>query len=178
MKPTTPMRGHRGPKQAQPRPQRRHRFHEPHQPHLQRRCRFHEPRQPRPQRRRGFHEQPKNTTGSTTARPHRDAHETHDTNARPQPPKTGPTTPAKATPVSRASRLHCHRELSAARSHRSLTGSLAPICESQSMFHARFTLINPSGHEHHRHHPTHDHTDQHTTHAGGTRKHDDVRDRI
>lgn len=169
MKPTTPMRGHRGPKQAQPRPQRR--------------CRFHEPRQPRPQRRRGFHEQPKNTTGSTTARPHRDAHETHDTNARPQPPKTGPTTPAKATPVSRASRLHCHRELSAARSHRSLTGSLAPICESPSMFHARFTLTAPSGHGHRKHHRAHghatlptecrhvsDHADGRSVRVGGARR--------
>ena len=125
LKPATPMRAPNRSKQAHPRPQRRHRFHEP--------------RQPRPQRRRGFHERPKNTTGSTTARPHPDPLETRDTNARPQRPKTGPSTTAKATPVSCASRHHCHREPSAARSYLSLTGSLAPICESQSMFHACFT---------------------------------------
>ena len=89
-------------------------------------------------------------THNTNAQPQRPTIETHDTNARPQRPKTGPVTPAKATPVSqptptrpakatpvsRASRHHCHHELSTARSHRSSTGSLAPICESQSMFHA------------------------------------------
>lgn len=92
-------------------------------------------------------------THNTNAQPQRPTIETHDTNARPQRPKTGPVTPAKATPVSqptptrpakatpvsRASRHHCHHELSTARSHRSSTGSLAPICESQSMFHACFT---------------------------------------
>ena len=126
LKPATPMHGPIGPKQAHSRPQRRHRFHEP--------------RQPRPQRRSGFHERPKNTTGSTTARPHPDPHETHNTNARPQPLKTGPSTPAKATPVSCAIRHHCHREPSTARSYLSLTGSLAPICESpvdvSRVFHA------------------------------------------
>ena len=100
LKPATPMHGPIGPKQAHSRPQRRHRFHEP--------------RQPRPQRRSGFHERPKNTTGSTTARPRTSPHETRDTNARrltltfethvtnarPQQPKAGPTTPAKAIPVS------------------------------------------------------------------------------
>ena len=148
------MRAPNRPKQAHPRQQRRHWFHKP--------------RQPRPQRRRGLHEQPKNTTHTTTTRPRTYPHETRDTNARrltltfethvtnarPQQAKAGPTTPAKAMPVSRAapstpakatpvscaSRLHCHRELSAARSHRSLTGSLAPICESpvdvSRVFHA------------------------------------------
>jgi len=71
MKPATPMRGSNRPKQAHSRPQRR--------------CRF--------------HERPKNTT-HTTARPHTDLHETRDTNAWLQPPKTGPFTPAKAMPVS------------------------------------------------------------------------------
>ena len=151
MKPTTPMHGSNRPKQAHSHPQRRHRFHEPHQP--------------RPQRRRRFHERPKTTTGGTTTRPDADllenpntnarrlavAPETHDTNARLQPHKTGPftpakatpvsraaptapakaipvsraapTTPAKATPVSQASRHHCHLELRPARSSLSLTGS-------------------------------------------------------
>ena len=44
-------------------------------------------------------------THNTNAQPQRPTIETHDTNARPQRPKTGPFTPAKATPVSRASRL-------------------------------------------------------------------------
>lgn len=124
MKPATPMRAPNHSKQAHPRPQRRHRFHEP--------------RQPRPQRRRGFHERSKNTTGSTTARPHPDPHETHNTNACPQPLNTGPSTPAKATPVSCASRHHCHRELSGTKL--SLFDWFSrPICESQSMFHAGFT---------------------------------------
>ena len=67
-----------------------------------------------PQRRHRFHERPPNTTDLTTTRPHTARHETHNTNARRltlaletrdttarlQPPKTGPFTPAKATPVS------------------------------------------------------------------------------
>ena len=101
MKPTAPLHGSNRPKQAHSRPQRRRRFHAPHQPCPQRRCRF--------------HQRPTNTTDSTTTRPHTARHETHDTNARRltlaletrnttarlQPPKTGPFTPAKATPVSR-----------------------------------------------------------------------------
>ena len=102
LKPTTPLHGSNHPKQAHSHPQRRHRFHNP--------------RQPRPQRRHRFHQRPPNTTDLTTTRPHTARHETHgtnarrlalaletrDTNARLQPPKTGPFTPAKATPVSRA----------------------------------------------------------------------------
>ncbi len=94
------MRGPIGPKQAHSRPQRRHQFHNPHQPP--------------PQRRRRFHEHPKNTTHDTNARPRTYPHEAHDANARwltltfetrdanarPHRPKTGPFTPAKATPVS------------------------------------------------------------------------------
>ena len=123
MKPATPMHGSKRPKQAHSRSQRRRRFH----------C------------------QPQNTTGGTTTRPHTDLHETHNTNAqRPtltfethntnaplQPPKTGlsmpakatpvstgpPHQPAKAMPVSQASRHHCHLELRTAQSHLSLTGS-------------------------------------------------------
>ena len=123
MKPTTPMRGPNRPKQAHSRPQRRRRFHQ----------------------------RPTNTTDLTTTRPHTAQHETHntnarrlavapethDTNARLQPHKTGPFTPAKATPVSQAtptapamatpvsqaSRHHCHLELRPARSSLSLTGS-------------------------------------------------------
>ena len=116
LKPVTPMHSSNRPKQAHSRPQRRRRFHAPHQPHPQRRRRFHAPHQPRPQRRRRFHQRPTNTTGSPTTRPNTARHETHDTNARQptltletrdttarlQPPKTGPFTPAKATPVSRA----------------------------------------------------------------------------
>ena len=114
LKPTTPMHGSNRPKQAQPHPQRRRRFHAPRQPH--------------PQRRHRFHQRPPNTTDLTTTRPHTARHETHnttarrptlaletrdtnarrptlalethDTNARLRPPKTGPFTPAKATPVS------------------------------------------------------------------------------
>ena len=100
LKPTTPMHGSDRPKQAHSHPQRRHRFHNPHQPN--------------PQRRPRFHERPTNTTDLTTTRPHTARHETHnttarrptlalethDTNARLRPPKTGPFTPAKATPVS------------------------------------------------------------------------------
>ena len=73
LKPVTPLRGSNRPKQAHSRPQRRHRFHQ----------------------------RPTNTTGSPTTRPNTARHETHDTNARLQPPKTGPFTPAKATQVSR-----------------------------------------------------------------------------
>ena len=80
------MRGSKRPKQAYSR--------------LQRRCRFHKPRQPCPQRRHRFHSRPKNTTGGTITTPHTTRDETHNTNARPQPPKTGQFTPAKATPVS------------------------------------------------------------------------------
>ena len=141
------MHGSNRPKQADPRPQRR--------------CRFHCPRQARPQRRWRFHGQPANATGGTTTRPHTDLHETHDTNARLQPPKTGPftpakamavstgppSTPAKATPVSRASRHHCHLELRTAQSHLSLTGSGRHPCKggtltTKSMFHACFTRIS------------------------------------
>ena len=96
--------------------------------HPQRRRRFHAPRQPHPQRRHRFHQRPPNTTDLTTTRPHTARHETHNTNARRlalalethdtnarrptltlethdttarlRPPKTGPFTPAKATPVS------------------------------------------------------------------------------
>ena len=117
------MRGSNRPKQAHSHPQRRYRFHAPHQPH--------------PQRRRRFHQRPTNTTDSTTTRPHTARHETHDTTARLQPPKTGPFTPAKAMPVSRttpttpakatlvsqASQPHCHLELRPAQSRLSLTGS-------------------------------------------------------
>ena len=67
-----------------------------------------------PQRRHRFHQRPTNTTDLPTTRPHTARHETHNTNARRlalaletrdttarlQPPKTGPFTPAKATPVS------------------------------------------------------------------------------
>jgi hypothetical protein len=109
------MHGSNHPKQAHSHPQRRHRFHAPRQPH--------------PQRRHRFHQRPTNTTDLTTTRPHTARHETHNTNARRptltletrdtnarrptlalethdttarlQPPKTGPFTPAKATPVSR-----------------------------------------------------------------------------
>ena len=116
LKPVTPMHGSNHPKQAHSHPQRRHRFHAPRQPHPQRRHRFHAPRQPHPQRRHRFHQRPPNTTDLTTTRPHTAQHETHSTNARRlalaletrdttarlQPPKTGPFTPAKATPVSRA----------------------------------------------------------------------------
>ena len=109
MKPLTPLRVSNRPKQAHSRPQRRHRFHYPHQPH--------------PQRRRRFHHQPKNTTGGPTTRPHTARHETHSTNARLQPPKTGPFTPAKATPVSHASQPHCHLELCPAQNRLSFTGS-------------------------------------------------------
>ena len=100
LKPTTPMHGSNHPKQAHSHPQRRHRFHNPHQPN--------------PQRRHRFHQRPPNTTDLTTTRPHTAQHETHNTNARRltlaletrdttarlRPPKTGPFTPAKATPVS------------------------------------------------------------------------------
>ena len=89
MKPMTPMHGSNRPKQAHSRPQRRHRFHE----------------------------RPKNTTGDTTARPHTDLHETHDTNARLQPPKTGPFTPAKVTPVSRTAEEHNPHHRNAHDSH-------------------------------------------------------------
>ena len=151
LKPVTPMRGPNRPKEAHSHPQRRHRFHAPRQPHPQRRRRFHAPHQPHPQRRRRFHQRPTNTTDSTTTRPNTARHETHDTNARRptlaletrdtnarlHPPKTGPftpakatpvscaapTTPAKATPVSQASQPHCHLELRPAHSHLSLTGS-------------------------------------------------------
>ena len=114
LKPVTPMHGSNRPKHAHSHPQRRHRFHNPHQPN--------------PQRRHPFHQRPTNTTDLTTTRPHTARHETHntnarrlalalethstnarqlalglethDTNARLRPPKTGPFTPAKATPVS------------------------------------------------------------------------------
>ena len=137
LKPVTPLRGSNRPKQAHSRPQRRHRFHHPHQP--------------RPERRRQFHEQPANAPGFTTTRPHVARHETHSTNARQlthaletrntnarrltlaletrdttarlQPPKTGPFTPAKATPVSHASQPHCHLELCPAQNRLSFTGS-------------------------------------------------------
>ena len=96
----TPLRGSNHPKQAHSHPQRRRRFHAPRQPH--------------PQRRHRFHQRPPNTTDLPTTRPHTARHETHDTNARRlalalethdtnarlRPPKTGPFTPAKATPVS------------------------------------------------------------------------------
>ena len=117
------MRGSNRPKQAHSRPQRRHRFHHPHQPN--------------PQRRHRFHHQPKNTTGGPTTRPHTARHETHSTNARVQPPKTSPftpakatpvsppppTKPAKATPVSQASQPHCHLELRPGQNRLSFTGS-------------------------------------------------------
>ena len=86
------MRGSNRPKQAHSHPQRRYRFHHPHHP--------------RPQRRRRFHHPPKNATHNTNARRLTLAFETRDTNARLQPPKTGPLTPAKATPVSRTAEEH------------------------------------------------------------------------
>ena len=114
LKPVTPLRGSNHPKQAHSPPQRRRRFHAPRQPH--------------PQRRHRFHQRPPNTTDLTTTRRHTARRETHSTNARRlalalethsttarrptlaletrdttarlQPPKTGPFTPAKATPVS------------------------------------------------------------------------------
>ena len=146
MKPATPMHGSKRPKQAHSRPQRRRRFHS----------------------------HPKNTTHTTTTRPHTDLHETHNTNAqRPtltfethntnaplQPPKTGlsmpakatpvstgpPHQPAKAMPVSQASRHHCHLELRTAQSHLSLTGSgrhprKGRTLATKKMFHACFTRI-------------------------------------
>jgi len=115
MKPTTPMHGSNRSKQAHSRPQRRHRFQLVHLTG--------------PQRRHRFHGQPANATGGTTTKPHTDLHETHNTNARLQPPKTGrstpakamavstgpPSTPAKATPVSRPThernRWHHHKAL-------------------------------------------------------------------
>ena len=109
LKPVTPMHGSNRPKQAHSRPQRRRRFHYPHQPH--------------PQRRRQFHEQPANAPGFTTTRPYTARHETHSTNARVQPPKRGPFTPAKATPVSQASQPHCHLELRPGQNRLSFTGS-------------------------------------------------------
>ena len=163
MKPATPMHGSKRPKQAHSRPQRRRRFHS----------------------------HPKNTTHTTTTRPHTDLHETHNTNAqRPtltfethntnaplQPPKTGlsmpakatpvstgpPHQPAKAMPVSQASRHHCHLELRTAQSHLSLTGSgrhphKGRTLATKKMFHARFTLTAPSGHGHRRHHRAHSHS--------------------
>ena len=123
------MHGSNRPKQAHSRPQRRRRFQLAHLTG--------------PQRRRRFHGQPANATGDTTTKPHTDLHETHNTNARRptltfethntnarlQPPKTGrstpakamavstgpPSTPAKATPVSRPThernRWHHHKAL-------------------------------------------------------------------
>ena len=175
MKPTTPMHGSNHPKQADPRPQRRHRFQPAHLTNPPRRCRFQLAHltgpqrrrrfqlahQARPQRRRRFHGQPTNATGGTTTKPHTGRHETHNTNARLQPLKTGPftpakatpvstgpphrpakatpvstgppSTPAKATPVSRASRHHCHLELRTAQSHLSLTGSGRHPCKGGTL---------------------------------------------
>lgn len=148
------------PKQAHSHPQRRRRFQLAHLTSSQ--------------RRRRFHSHPKNTTHTTTTRPHTDLHETHNTNAqRPtltfethntnaplQPPKTGlsmpakatpvstgpPHQPAKAMPVSQASRHHCHLELRTAQSHLSLTGSgrhphKGRTLATKKMFHACFTRI-------------------------------------
>ena len=137
LKPMTPLHGSNHPKQAHSHPQRRHRFHQ----------------------------RPPNTTDLTTTRPHTARRETHSTNARRlalaletrdttarrptlaletrdttarlQPPKTGPftpakatpvsppppTKPAKATPVSQASQPHCHLELRPAQNRLSFTGS-------------------------------------------------------
>ena len=147
LKPTTPMHGSNRPQHADPRPQRRWRFQLAHQARPQRRHRFQLVHLTGPQRRRRFHGQPANATGGTTTKPHTDLHETHNTNARLKPPKTGRSTPAKATPVSRASRHHCHLELRTAQSHLSLTGSGRHPCKggtltTKSMFHACFTRIS------------------------------------
>ena len=137
LKPVTPLRGSNHPKQAHSHPQRRRRFHAPRQPH--------------PQRRHRFHQRPPNTIDLTTTRRHTARRETHsttarrlaltlethsttarrlalaletrDTTAQLQPPKTGPFTPAKATPVSQASQPHCHLELRPAQNRLSFTGS-------------------------------------------------------
>ena len=97
------MRGSNHPKQANSHPQRR--------------CRFHKPRQPCPQRRRRFHSRPKDTTGGTITTPHTVRDETHNTNARLQPPKTGLFTPAKAMPVSRPPKAHSPHDHEAPDSH-------------------------------------------------------------
>ena len=86
-------------------------------------------------------------THDTNARRPTLTFETHNTNARLKPPKTERSTPAKATPVSRASRHHCHLELQTAQSHLSLTGSGRHPCKggtltTKSMFHACFTRIS------------------------------------
>lgn len=132
MKPATPMHGSKRPKQAHSRPQRRRRFHS----------------------------HPKNTTHNTNAQRPTLTFETHNTNAPLQPPKTGlsmpakatpvstgpPHQPAKAMPVSQASRHHCHLELRTAQSHLSLTGSgrhphKGRTLATKKMFHACFTRI-------------------------------------
>ena len=163
--------------------------------HPQRRPQFHTPRQPHPQRRHRFHQRPPNTTDLTTTRPHTARHETHSTNARRptlaletrdtnarrptlalethnttarlQPPKTGPftpakatpvsqptpTTPAKATPVSRTADKHNrrHRPQAADSHHRDLsTGEMLNASYPQghnSSFssHSRRAIIHQSG---------------------------------
>ena len=122
------MHGSNRPKQAHSHPQRRHRFHAPRQPNPQRRHRFHErptnttdltttrPHTARREthstnaRRLALALETRDTnarrltlaleTRDTNARRLALALETRDTTARLQPPKTGPFTPAKATPVS------------------------------------------------------------------------------
>jgi len=124
----TPLHGSDRPKQAHSHPQRRRRFHAPRQPNPQRRPRFHErptnttdltttrPHTARHEthnttaRRPTLALETRDTTArrptlaletrDTNARRPTLALETHDTNARLRPPKTGPFTPAKATPVS------------------------------------------------------------------------------
>ena len=135
--------------------------------HPQRRRRFHAPRQPHPQRRHRFHQRPPNTTDLPTTRPHTARHETHDTNARRlalalethsttarlRPPKTGPFTPAKATPVSRTADKHNrrHRPQAADSHHRDLsTGEMLNASYPQghnSSFssHSRRAIIHQSG---------------------------------
>ena len=153
LKPTAPLHGSDRPKQAHSHPQRRHRFHNPHQPN--------------PQRRHRFHQRPTNTTDLPTTRPHTAQHETHntnarrltlaletrDTNARLQPPKTGPFTPAKATPVSPTAAKHNrrHHPQAADSHHRDLsTGEMLNASYPQghnSSFssHSRRAIIHQSG---------------------------------
>ena len=139
LKPVTPMHGSNHPKQAHSHPQRRPRFHQ----------------------------RPPNTTDLTTTRRHTARRETHsttarrlalaletrDTTARLQPPKTGPFTPAKATPVSRTADKHNrrHRPQAADSHHRDLsTGEMLNASYPQghnSSFssHSRRAIIHQSG---------------------------------
>ena len=147
LKPTTPMRGSNRPKQAHSHPQRRRRFHAPHQPRPQRRRRFHAPHQPHPQRRHRFHQRPTNTTDLTTTRPNTARHETHDTNARLQPPKTGPFTPAKATQVSRTAPTTPAKATQVSRTAPTRPAKATPVSPTANKHNRRHRPQPPDSHQ-------------------------------